>query len=408
MINVPQVQQMINEAYYGKEYVKSIESAMKEIHAVVSKDKYYQLNNSPENAKLIKAIKDTFGFKEVSVTWTNTATNTGPYTINTNPIITYIVNNDTAKHTPGKPYYDQHHVLCVAIAMDSSLIYDARLTPAELTAVLIHEIGHNFDFSPNKILGNISTIFNMLMRAQYVTLVKYVMINGVLTLVPYSKEAYVKIMELDTTISDIFPPLRKTFTFVRDVSQLLNKIKATLNISKYAKAAIYYTQFIPFIFIANYFTRAGEVYADSFAASYGYGAEIGTGLDKLTHYYSGYGKYDDMNLPTDPLIKIINDIMVFNSEIFNFILAGHGTNQQRANRVLVKLKNDLRTGNYSPKMRKELEQQIKQAEENYDYIINLSDDGRRTITTTFRSILDQWYSNSEKITLGIYKDSYTD
>lgn len=407
MIYIEEVHNIINEAYYGKEYVKSIEDAMKNIHAVVIKDKNYQLNNSNENSKLEKAIKDTFGFKEVGITWTYTYNGNGPYTITSNPIITTILNNKSI-HTPGKPYYDQNHILCVYIVLDASLIYTAHLTPAELTSILLHEIGHNFDFSINRFFGQISNILNMLIKKKINKLISYTIVQGVVTLVPSSRDAIIKIREIDTTISDIFPPLRKSLVFVQNIYTLLDTLKRTIKIPKTIFNNLRYFSFLPLLYYINYFLRSGEIYADSFAASYGYGSEIGVALDKMMKYYIGYGKYENKNLPTDPILHIITDIILFNNELFGFLFSGHGTQQQRAYRVLLKLKDDLRNNKCSPAIKKELEQQIKQAEDNYNEIINMDSEGRKTLTVLFRKILDQWYSNTEKISLSTYIGSYSD
>lgn len=374
----------LQEAFVGKEPVSKIQKAMDKIVTYLETTPNGRINDTPLDRDLEKAIKDVFGFGYVDVFWSDAPSLIGgPYTI---PNATIFHINESKSFTYGKNsrgFYDKDHELHCVIHINRDVIVNAHLTSAELTAVLLHEIGHNFDYSPYKMLLAMISVLQLL----YGNIA--VLSNWAISELAPLSSLYPRLRNLDAVIADVLPPFRYFTRFLYAIGS---------GATKFTLAALSPLNFItnipialinsPFTYIANIFTRKGERFADSFAAMYGYGPEIASGLDKII------GEAMGMNDITYniPVLKTLYDLSLLNQEIVTFALGGHESNQRRMINMMNMLKKDLEDPNISPSMKKEIRREIDRSQKTYEQMLNLNGEQRDTLTHAFRRVVDGWFS----------------
>lgn len=282
MINSNLINEVLCEStYQGKS--KNLMEAEKYLAVIIKKLKsfeyasreYYKYN--PNNSKELEKVKECFckefGFGEFDLNFDPRPVING-YTVPSYGIITLI--NSSMPMLPlrrGEKYYDKSHNYYCYINIFTALIIELDLTPGETMAIILHEVGHNFDVSiPSVIARKAAIILTLLTAPQQLLFLDifsyiYAMQDKLLTTaahyVPDVMKIYSKFSMLFDDFSSIFADLR----IVGDV------IKAIMQGG-----------------VANFAIRsaiggAGEVFADSFAVSYGYGKETVSAMDKISNIY---------------------------------------------------------------------------------------------------------------------------
>lgn len=149
--------QPVQEAYFGKS--KNLLEAESILNSIIKEFKVpfdkvgkriidaAKLNSSPKNKKLQELFQKEFGFGEMVLHWDGTNTvNAWSFARG----IIKLINTDMPKlpvrSNDGRYYDGGHNYLCV-VNVYAGLI-DAGLTAEELMAVILHEIGHNFQCTP--------------------------------------------------------------------------------------------------------------------------------------------------------------------------------------------------------------------------------------------------------------------
>lgn len=380
----------LDEAYFGTKRVQSIQDAMDKIVAKVTSDKDVVIEGSALDRELESAVKETFGFKSVHIYWANRAGAgmTGPYTM-PGAIILHsggtISGSKTANLAYGSyenskdGFYDKNHELSAFIQMDTSLIYEFNMTSEELVAVLLHEIGHNFDYSPFTVIGAWYTVLMNLIAGDF----------GVLLNIPiqeWGRPVLMALRNLDTYMQMYIPPLgviakligRVSFNVSRFLTGILSPVSTIFT-------APIYILYSPFSWFQNTFARKKEMYADSFAASYGYGSELVTALDKIADVMTG-------NPNAGPFMSFFYDFARLQNEIMALGMGGHTSNQRRAIKVINKLEEDMKNPAIRPEARAELNAKYQEMKNTYDKIVNMDEDGKNKLTAAFRRMVDNWYA----------------
>lgn len=347
------------------------------------------MEREPESEMLEEVIKQCFGFRKVEVYWAHHASGgMRPYTFVGSKIFHSGSKSFTAgtKHPNG--FYDERHELNVIIVMEQEPITICGLTGGEVTAILLHEIGHNFDFSPDTMFEawfNLYTsLFSDLGASALVRNFK----------AEYFRNIYKIMYNFDDMISKALPP----------IDQMRHALGSTFNkFAAFMKALLSPTIFIaaplsflfsPLTYLQNYFTRKKEEYADSFAATYGFGPELVTGLDKFDKLCVHGGK--DLN-KTNVFMSVLYDLSLCQIEIVRFCTGDHGTPQTRTIKMIDKLEKDLAKSEYSPSVKVELKQQIEKMRSTYKDVVSLNETDRLIITSGFRQMIDNWFDGKDYI-----------
>ena len=278
----PVIDNILYEAtYQGKS--KNLMEAEKYLGIIIKKLKSFEYGSrefykyNPNNSKEIEKVKECFckefGFGEFDLNLDPRPVING-YTVSSFGLITLI--NSSMPMLPlrkGEKYYDKSHNYYCYINIFTALIIELDLTPGETMAIILHEIGHNFDLSiPTVIARKAAVILTLLTAPQqllFLDILSYIyamqdkLITTAAHYVPDVMKIYSKFSMLFDDISSIFADLR----IVGDV------IKAIMQggVANFA--------------MSSAIGGAGEVFADSFAVSYGYGKETVSAMDKISNIY---------------------------------------------------------------------------------------------------------------------------
>lgn len=391
MINPAKMNRIIDEAYFGRGPVKGIEQAMRTISEKVQNEPNIRIETDPANKALEDAVQSTFGFKSVKIFWSNQAGGRGPYTLPGSVIINYA--SDTTgglkygTHKNG--FYDKGHVIKLYVQLDQNLIRDCGCTPEELTGILLHEIGHNFDYSFMTLYSTFIVVIDAIFKSPQAVL-QYFTTTAIQH---YGREVIARLLAFNETLSNLIPPFGVVIRTVGKIgfklTKILNNLFTPLTIFMVIPVALLT---FPINYFNNFITgaRGKEVFSDTFAASYGYGDACITGLEKIYRYATVM----DGN---STLTNWLGDLTLLQSEIVQLACGAHGTDQQRMIRIMSKLEDDLTHNQYDPALKKDLEKQLEQCKYVYKKLLGLRDTERETFQHKFRQMVDNWYAGKDYI-----------
>lgn len=258
----------------------------------------------------------------------------------------------------------------------TGLLFDSEYTNREIFAIILHEIGHNFQDIINSTISSLHDVSMMmilyveilrLINLQIVPVIKDAIQIGVFSNkgVSVLSKLYNKISfnnENKKTIYTYFNYMKGIVSSVRNIA-LVPVYVAVLPIMTIANGVLSFAEFItdPIGGSKNYL---GERFADGFPVSYGFGPDIARANQKLTRNASS-NKLQDKALQIPIIGHIINTLCVPGFFLTN---AGdcHPSSVARVKSVIRDMKTDLKDPNLNPKLRKQLEKEIKEIETNMD------------------------------------------
>ena len=144
----------VQEVYFGGN--KELDNAQKHLDKIVKRIKetpwsaLYKLNitDSEDNIKFQQSLQKMFGFGAVNIYWENNyvpnaCTYPSSLILEAQPFEQWGI-DDLKMQKQGK-YYDDKHLGHIVICIAMYIVKKLDLTPRETMAILLHEIGHNFD-----------------------------------------------------------------------------------------------------------------------------------------------------------------------------------------------------------------------------------------------------------------------
>lgn len=364
------------EAYFGKSSTLiEIEQVMNSLVELIKKKPFHNYSSHEYTKQLQNLITKQFGFKDTIITWTHTP-DTAPF-VGTLSGLDNLNPSFNTKYGKESGYYDTKHKHVCVIHCSTALVSAYNVTGPEYTAILLHEIGHNFDKSIYKAL---TIIFGML--KSFVTFGINMPMDGsrpqpsvhvnpiggasstaqatLMSLTPV-KRAYGTITKFVDTIIYGNPILRNYFkimmAFSSKLSRFVTSIFAPIGLITTVPASIILS---PITHLMTTTTRKSEEFADSFATAYGYGTELASGLSKLqTH---GFLKNIDKN--PKGISKVFLDLTMAYLELTeSFMVPTHGTSATRAQSMIDGLKRDLSSEDIDPEVKRYIEAEIAGLEE---------------------------------------------
>lgn len=330
--------------------------------AIITKDNEW-------NKKLEKELANFFGVKEINIHWS--AGKINAFTLVPN---VFFVHSHKNALEAGKTSSLKMHV-CVY----EDLIADANLTAAEIMAVLLHEIGHNFYFCP--IMTGVQ-IFYTIMSMGMPLLSSFL-----------SKIVFYASWAIEDIIKKVLPPVYSAMasfsSFMNDIKRFIAPVKTAEMVVKLVSGSAYIVAKNPLNGILKYGDEEG---ADSFAARYGYGPEQSSALRKMHMVENtAYGKALKNGGTGMSLYHDFNQLSI--DIILMCAMEPHPNESQRASSMLKKLKRDLTSGQYPDGMKKDLEQEIERMEKMYNIAAKNSSESSTQVRKA-------WYDTINAITNG--------
>lgn len=362
---VTEIVKMINEGTFATTDVlnlNTIEARQKKFGSV----KGYttkEINDSKANKRLEKLFADFFQLEDMFMFW-DTLPSPNAFTLCKTFLI--LDKNQTTK-------LNGQHVgkgKLINVTVMAELVRTLQLTPREVLAIILHEVGHNFYNSPFQILASLPLNFKTIVSPNVANTIIGSLAGLLLRdLIPvdrlYKKTAqtvyrflhkYRIIEDMYRLMGTIFANADNIVSIIRMILNSGEDIKSMLHIYKTGQIFTFWLDF-NFLFLYNV-----EKYADSFATDYGYGADMMSALEKLS---SIHGAMLGGVTQEKRVSGFIGDYMTLLSELNATIVSGYPSNQNRMRTVLDRTRRSLKDETLHPKVRKELEQQLKDCEHFY-------------------------------------------
>lgn len=374
---------VLNEIYFGKQ--PELLEMEKQIGKIRRKFEYKKLfknyNSCQETQDFNRMVEKFFGFKTFSLLIDPNMTSFNAYTIP----ITYRVDGKVAKNAviatkKGFKYRPEDN-FCTIVVIYSGILMDDRFTDGEVLAVILHEIGHNFQTAITD-NGGLMDIVN---KTSYVLQFPFTLIYSIFGVQGFRQLA----MGSNALGNKIYTAYNKA---CRENKVLISAVKTVQNIGAAIDFGIHAVNMIV-IYAQMLFNPIGVMFgnilgslyqiidnfyisdilfkpqkykdekvADNFAAMYGYGPEFSTGFGKMET--KGPNAIDDF-IQCSPIFGKLYDLVLIPSRILICLFDVHPDYPARIRNNLRMLEDDLNRTDLDPKLRKELESDVKKVKGHY-------------------------------------------
>lgn len=267
-------------------------------------------------------------------------------------------------------------MMSIYTTVNKSLIYSYDLTPAELMAVILHEIGHNFDNSVFKFISTAipwdiilepedemaQVIGYLVARAMAGKIGKF--IGQINSIINSAIEKVPGLPKIITMMHEYFASVYKMFNVVYGVQNVLyvdtwvHGAKKALNPS-------------------SFFGYAGEKYADSFASAHGYSVEIASVNEKFSR-----GSKLERDVLDKGGIGVLYDLARVSASLPYLIADPHPQEIIRVYSQLKKMKRELNDPSIPNELKPEIKKQIDDLEKLVSKMIDVYDDKNKGYMAT--------------------------
>lgn len=368
--------EVLTEAYIGKTgNLKQVEKNLEKVIIMINEfgeltlDTAKFVNSSSACLNAAKLLSKEFG-TEIKLNFSpRTLVYGGAYTyITTTPFGAIHTNKEFIK--TGK-ITSQKRFIPIFINVDFNIINVSKLDAAELTGILLHEIGHN--------IRHISAIYSLSSAIAFPIAVARGAVGGVMD------RMFTHIVSLP-----IINQLVKCQLFVNNLVNDLTgngRFQMPLAITfLLSNPLLIIRRFDPVSYIMGY---QAERYSDSLAAAYGYGPELSRALLKLDMATkdSTYNKVVNSNKVTgfiDMLLLAMYDLYVV------LLLDPHPLNSHRIKNTINKLERDLNSNNFPPEVKSELRKDLDTVKEIYKDYLNATDSEKDSSKAAYRQFVQRY------------------
>lgn len=389
----------LNEAYFGKtKDVLEIEKIihdwrapyLSDISPAININTYsLQIDGDPNHDKLNKAICNAFGFYDCI---TNVKCNVTP-NLATNPTSLCIdlsskkLRKSLKASSKGFRYSEKDEII-FSMMIPTGILIDSQFSDAEITAGILHEIGHNFSPAISRNIYDIgrlpilswysilvATVCESVLQGadpdtigQIVTQVISLAINSTNTMHKYSIEIgkIMKEMLKDCpALGIIFGMGKISMDAITDILSNISMLKSIMRLPTLYLTLPFKMVFSAIGMIAKPMGYEDERFSDTFAASYGYGYELNSFLDKLNNYDTSLVKYTMTQIP---FVDALYTVYTLPYQVVISSLDEHPTRAARAYNTIKYLEDEIkRDKNMNAATKKKMLRDIKNINDIYDY-----------------------------------------
>lgn len=374
-------EKLVEEAFYGK--LPEFEEMEKEFTSLIARvEKEGTLKCNPnkfeELRRIEKIFRKLFGFKKACI-YIEPYAQPNAYAYSMNVFL--IFSDKKAKIEKGdRGFYDTSGTTTLGVFATAGM-FDQHLTAKQWIAIILHEIGHNFDFSPYHKIDYL--IYNIISFG----------------------EAKKEVSEWKNKIDDLRDsryndtkkegdkyydaPKRRSRADKRYEEAIKKAYKVTpLQILSLPLKMGYrtVTDFLKILCLPYYTIKLlggkkAELFADSFATAYGYGEDLISALSVLDKYTD---KYVDQN---SKIARFFNDLHTFQYEFLSSVTDSHGTSMERCKECIEKLEWDLAHNEFPPELKEELKREITSLTKQYKAFHTMDPDEKIRITKIWRIVV---------------------
>ena len=405
----------INEAYFGKtKEVYDIEKALHNLRApyITKKDNFGgqflnldtytpKLQSDPNKRKLEKAIMNAFGFSDANIFIENSGANnavtySSSMSIDLGSDKLFKSAKKASSKTNGFKFSKEDDVIFMMVLYTGMLV-NPEYTDAELTAIILHEIGHNFSPVAERgckviykfpalavLLRTIADVAGKVAGfAQFgiktivdISSIASSIISQLILASNTSKKLMIKIDDLGNKIMVEFENTSPSISkMIGSISTFFNIGKEAMNSAKYVKKYNKLGNMNANSFILNLTTwlvsslgnptgYADEKFADSFPRMYGYGPELISGLAKLDTQSNSAVEYIADNY--FPLLPAIYGVYNLPFMLAKITFDEHPQKFDRFNFAISDIEKELARTDLDPKTKKKIKQDAIEMKKEYE------------------------------------------
>ena len=351
----------VEEAYYGKtsglkKAEKLLVPIIKYCHDIYDGSFEGNISDTKEVKELEKVLADEFGIGELSMTFYTVSVVAGQMP----NAFTYPSSLQFFKKSKENKKIANKKNSFVGVNVDIALVVSLDLTPDELMACILHEIGHCMNTSVFTLLAQLPSIqlINIFTSDDVPDYVKAQLasIIAIRTFLPIGKILHnidKKLNELMSRVPKINSIIKTIMAAVNDVTLVFAPFESIINIIKNPLGTI-----MRYIDPHSIFAYQGERFSDSFATSYGYGVGLSSFMYKLQNMSETAKEVSALI----PVLGIGRDLAEVSVKIVRMLADPHPSNPARIINQLNKMKRDLKDPNLDPRVRKELLENIESLE----------------------------------------------
>lgn len=377
--NIPiQNMEPVTEAYIGK--TKPLLAAERELDIIIRERKTNPLtydmssDGNPHVKAVGKLLQKQFGFKECVINFVP-AMIVNACTINTS-LVSRSIHYKSYRFDKKRGHYDEEHCISSFVTICEGLLENDNMTGGVLLAIILHEIGHDFDNSPWLVVQDfamfiyspIQMLICGLMKESNIVQRGMTIISNIIYRIP-PLETFLKIY---TGTIGLINGIKKFLVRAKDIYSLINdnpiKFCRVGKVRKIIASAI--------IDIAG---APGEIHSDELAAVYGYGSDLSKGLVILRNSNITFEGIASKNPATNLLVDVYSQIfeIILFCSIPEENIDCHPSEQARVKSVIDKYERDLANSDFPPEMKKELIRELEETKEIYKGYIECTQDGEK-------------------------------
>lgn len=388
VLNIPEFDysEAVTEAYYGK----TSELKMCEQLLGTLKEKLNQglvdVNQSKEAKKIESLLSKTFSIYSLRLVFTHENLFVGNIDIKNTKSIEDIPIHVMGAYTipfrggffdkDKKTGFSDLSNAGMVVTIPTVYFMDMDLTPGEVLAIILHEIGHSLNSSIMNLIATIPLIsLKNMSKAEKTGFLIGVGNSIVMQSIPQLSSFISRFMGyFNKASADILykiPLLRELSKFVNSLVELKDIILLFKKLKKLFGPMFLQNLLFSVLNPANLFGYGVEAYSDSVATAYGYGPELSVALTKLsvkpnTSLMNKAVKGASKNMATGIALAGFGNFMYLYKEVLTMYFKPHPMTATRVLNQIKKCRRELANPNITPDMRKALNNDLKMMEEFVD------------------------------------------
>ena len=381
---------VLNEVYFGEtDDIKELIQIIHDFRAPYMGKRNFSYvfpgsNTHPKLLELSEKLEDMFGFGAVDLNIIN-----APYmNAMTYPVCYNYGCEDPAKHIHSNArgfYFDKNLKYVTSISYTSNVFLNDMFTDREILAVLLHEVGHSFVLVQKEMVPlvesrrQICIIETIILAILYMLNFQFLTATTLLKSIITNNNTYklfkstinknikkTPIGKFKDIVNQNFDMLEIVFKKGFDV---LSKILGLNNINKamsiimsgWFGSSHYKKKIAKNNHEINALDRSMEYFSDNFPTSYGLGMDLASALRKMEFSdTSDFDKTIDKIASVNPINILLGELVKVPYYELICNLDVHPKYANRVSKIEQDLKKELAKGNMNPKLKKELQDTLKE------------------------------------------------
>lgn len=351
----------INEAYFGKS--KKVLKIQDCFHKVREKyrDSYmkYNIEGSAEWQELKTAFEDAFGFYSVTLILGRSGIpNAFTLPVSCSLDRVHEIESKVRLSKVEGLKFDPKDKFCTLLCIEECMLFDFDYSDAEITAIMLHEIGHNFQtvgYNHMVLLAFINSIFTLLIGLQSGNISSLVLFE------PLRRGSLGTINTLQgTALYNVLDVISKIARY--PISLAIKFLYPLLRIASFAKNVVIAISAPLLAYSITFDGYAGENFADKYPVMLGYGPEFASAMSKLESVMNNIGTFWLIN--RIPLIGHLFQFLVASVTFIGIAIDPHPEYSARMMNIISTLEHDLNDRRLDPKARNQIKEDLAKVKKN--------------------------------------------